>query len=215
MTNSKHTASLDEVLADYAHASQEFDAKVLQAFIDKYPEHARALQCYAHIQLTSMPATPEEIDEESLSDEEMLPRQSRLLQRMQQQRRVPSASDASEAAGKLASISGEQAVQAAAIAVFGSCEHGEDLLLLSVTESVVDRGVPDWFYEELGIHVGATPAALLVGMAMKRQPSGVLQRFSAKGKPTEPPSMTWEQAVEDCITDDAVKSAILKRPKRS
>jgi hypothetical protein len=212
MTNSKRTASLDEVLADYAHASQEFDAKVLQAFIDKYPEHARALQRYAHIQLTSMPATPDEVDEESLSDEEMLPRQSKLLQRMQQLRRVPSASDASEAAGKLASISGEQAMRAAAIAVFGSCEHGEDLLLLSITESVAEvRGVPDWFYEELGTQVGAAPAALIAGMAMKRQQPAGLQRFSAKGKPTEPPPMTWEQAVEDCITDDAVKNAILKR----
>ena len=158
MSNSKRTSRLDEVVADYAHASQEFDVKVLQAFIDKYPEYARDLQRYAYIQLTSVPATPQEVDNEPLSAEEMLPRQSKLLKRMQQLRGAPSALDASEAAGKLVSISGEQAIRAAAITVFGSCEHGEDLLLLSVTESVSEvRAVPDWFYEELGTHVGAAP----------------------------------------------------------
>lgn len=216
MTNSKRATNLDEVLADYAHASQEFDAKVLKAFIDKYPEHARALQRYAHIQLTSVPATLNEVDFEALSDEEMLPRQSKLLQRMQQLRGMPSASDASEAAGRLASISGEKAMQAAAISVFGSWEHGEDLLLLSVTDSTSEvRGVPDWFYERLGSHVGSTPAALIAGIAMKRQQPAALQRFSSKEKLKEPPPITWEQAVEDCITDEAEKNAILEHSRLS
>src|SRR5262245_31349470 len=130
MTNSKRTASLDEVLADYAHAAAKFDPNVLQTFIDKYPEHSRALQRYAHIQLTSVPATQDEINSEPLSDDEMLPRQSRLLQRMQQLRGTPSASDTSEALKGLASISGENAIQAATAAVFGSSEEGQDLLLL-------------------------------------------------------------------------------------
>lgn len=212
MINSKHTASLDEVLVDYGRASQEFDAKVLQAFIDKYPEHVRALQRYAHIQLTSIPATPEEVDSESLSVEEMLPRQSKLLQRMQQLRDAPLASDVSEAVGKLTSISGEQAMQATAIAVFGSCEHGEDLLLICITDSASEvRGVPDWFYKELSSRFGVTSAGLIAGMEMKRQQAIGRQRFSAKEKPVEPPSLTWEQAVEECITDDTVKKAILQR----
>jgi len=213
MTNTKRTASLDEVLADYAHASQKFDAKVLQAFIDKYPEHARALQRYAHVQLTSMPATPDEIDRELLSDEEMLPRQSKLLQRMQQLRHTPSAS---EAVKKLDSISGERALRAAAIDIFGSNEHGEDLLLLAIIESETEvSGVPEWFYESLGAHVKAIPAALIQGMAMKRQSVGLQQRFSAKEKPTESVSVSWEQIVEDCIFDDTTKNAILKRSASS
>ncbi|MES9841941.1 MAG: hypothetical protein ABW134_15400 [Candidatus Thiodiazotropha endolucinida] len=212
MTNNMRTKSLDEVLANYAQASQEFDAKVLQAFIDKYPEYTRALQRYAHIQLTSRPATPEEIDAESLSDEEMLQRQSKLLQRMQQLRGAPSSSDTSEAFAKLASISGEQSMREAAIAVFGSCEHGEDLLLLSVMETTSEvSGIPDWFYEELGAYIDVTPAALIDGMALKRQQPIGLQRFSSKEKPTELPATTWEQIVEDCITDDTVKDAVLKR----
>ena len=79
MSNSKRTSRLDEVIADYAHASEEFDESVLQAFINKYPEYARDLQRYAHIQLTSIPATPQEVANETLSAEEMLPRQSSRL----------------------------------------------------------------------------------------------------------------------------------------
>jgi hypothetical protein len=47
---------------------------------------------------------------------------------MQQLRGTPSTSDASEAVSKLASVSGEKAMEIAAIAVFGSSGHGEDLL---------------------------------------------------------------------------------------
>jgi hypothetical protein len=216
MTNNKHTASLDEVLADYERASQEFDARVLHAFIEKYPDHARALQRYAQIQLTSVPATVEEIDNEPLSDEEMLPKQSSLLQRMQQLIKTPSASEASEAAAKLASIVGEQALQAAAVAVFGSCGHGEDVLLLSVTESASESlDVPGWFYEDLSVHVGAPPAALIAGMTLNRQRSRGQQRFSTKEKPKEPVPISWEQMVDDCISDDAAKKTILERSKRS
>lgn len=54
-----------QALTEYAKAAPDFDATVLQAFIDKYPEHSRALQRYAYIQVSSVPATPEEIDNES------------------------------------------------------------------------------------------------------------------------------------------------------
>jgi hypothetical protein len=216
MSNSKRTPCMDDVIADYAHASEEFDESVLQAFVNKYPEYARDLQRYAYIQLTSVPATPQEVANETLSAEEMLPRQSKLLKRMQQLRGSPSALEASEGADKIASISGEHAIRAAAIAVFGSCTHGEDLLLLSVTESASEvRAVPDWFYEGLSIHLGAAPAALMAGMAMKRQRPAGLQMFSAKEKPVKTRSTTWQQAVEECITDDSVKTAILERSKRS
>jgi len=212
MANIKQTENLDEILTDYGRTSQVFDAMVLKTFINKYPEYSRELQRYAHIQLTSVPASQDEINSEPLSDEEMLPLQSKLLQRMQQLRGIPSASDISEAADKLASISGERAMQAAVIKVFGGCGHGEDLLFLCVTESSSEvRGVPDWLYKELSIHLGVTPAALIASMAMKRQKAIGMQRFSAKGKPAEPPPMTWEQALNECITDDGVKKAIMQR----
>ncbi|TDQ83478.1 hypothetical protein [Paraburkholderia silvatlantica] len=215
MTNTKRTASLDEVLADYANASPEFDAKVLRTFVEQYPEHAGALQRYAQVQLTSVAATADEVENEPLSDEEMLPLQSKLLQRMQQLRGAPSASDLQQASSKLASISGEKATQAAAAAVFGSSEHGEDLLLLSITESASGaQHVPDWFYEELGSHLSLSATVIQASLGSRLQPTG-LQRFSTRGKPAESPPVTWEQAVEDCITDDAVKRAILERSSRT
>lgn len=211
MTNSKRTVGLDEVLADYAHASQDFDATVLQAFIDKYPEHTRALQRYAQVQLSSVPATPEDVDSEEVSDEELLPLQSKLLQRMHELRGGPSAAEVTDAAQKLSSISGETATRAAALAVFGLSDDAVDLLFLSVADSSsYVEGVPHWFYEGLGSYLHAPPAAVLAGITLKRQPSG-LQRHSTQGRPIEPASTTWRQLVEDCIADETVKQAILSR----
>lgn len=214
MTNSKRAAGLDEVLADYAHAAQDFDSKVLQTFIEKYPEHGRALQRYAQVQLTSVPATREEVESESISDDEMLPLQSKLLQRMQALRGAPTAADSTEAAKRLASISGDAATRAATIAIFGTCDHGEDLLLLSVTDAPSDiEGVPDWFYKSLGAHVGLPSPAIQAGMALKRQPLG-LQRHSSKTKPVKQSPMTWEQVVNECISDEAIKRTILDRVRQ-
>lgn len=215
MTNSKRTASLDDVLVDYERASQAFDAKVLQTFINEYPQHADALRRYAHVQLTFVPATAEEIERESLSDTEMLPRQSKLLQRLQLLRGTPSASDTSEALDGLASISGENAIQAAASAVFGSAGHGEDMLLLCVVDSPSEvQDVPDWFFENLGEHIHVSPAAVAAAMAMKRQQSHQPLRFSSPGKPIAPESRRWNEVLQECITDDTIQSAILARGSR-
>jgi hypothetical protein len=212
--NTKRNPSLDEVLADYAGASQEFDAEVLQAYIDRYPDYARALQRFAQVQLTSVPATPEEVDNEPVSDEEMLPRQSKLLQRMQQLRSGSNSADTKNAERKLASISGEKALQAAVVAVFASYEHGEDLLLLSVVDAKNEmKDVPQWFYEGLGSHLSISPADLQACILAKwrQSSSNSVQRFSSKEKPVDLYFITWVDAVEDCITDHLVKRSILER----
>lgn len=216
MTNSKRTASLDVVLVDYERASEAFDVGVLQTFINEYPQHADALRRYAHVQLTFVPATAEEIQRESLSDNEMLPRQSKLLQRLQQLRGTPSASDTSEALSGLASISGENAIQAAASAVFGSSGHGEDMLLLCVVDSPSEiQDVPDWFFENLSDHIHVSPAAVVAAIAMKRQQSHHPLRFSTQSKPDAPNSRTWNEVLQECITDKTVQSTILTRGSRS
>jgi len=69
MSNSKRKMNLDDVLASYALAAPEFDANVLQAFVNQHPEHAPALRRYAQLQLTSVPATLEEVEQESVSDD--------------------------------------------------------------------------------------------------------------------------------------------------
>ena len=217
MINSKHTVDLDEVLDLYARASKAFDAKVLHDFISKYPEHTKPLQRYAQVQLTFKQPTREEVEAEHLTDEEMLPQRSKLLQRMQQLRGRPSPSEVAEASKKLAAVSGESGVANAAKAVFLSAGHGEDLLFVSVVDSTsrVD-GVPDWFHEKLGNHVGSPAAHVVQAIVAKRQQQHRgHQRFSAQDKLAEVPPVTWEQLVEDCITDEEVKKQIVERTERS
>ena len=216
MTNSKPTVELDEVLGMYARASESFDAKVLHDFIVKYPEHAKPLQRYAQVQLTFKQPTREEVESEQLSEEEMLPQRSKLLLRMQQQRGTPSPEDVAAAGKKLAAVSGPSGVENAARAIFSSAEHGEDLLFLSVVDSSFQvDGVPAWFHTRLGKHLECPPAAVSQAMAMKRQQHLGHQRFSAQDKLAEGPPVTWEQLVEDCITDEQVKKQILERKERS
>jgi hypothetical protein len=216
MINSKPTADLDEVLGLYARASEAFDAKVLRDFIEKYPEHAKQLQRYAQVQLTFKQPTRAEVEAEPLTDEEMLPQRSKLLQRMQQLRGTPSPDEVANAAKKLAAVSGASGVEGVARAIFSSAEHGEDLLFLSVVDSTspVD-GVPDWFYEGLGSHLGSPAAHVVQAIVAKRQQHLGHQRFSAQDKLAEGPPVTWEQLVEDCITDEEVKKKILERTERS
>jgi hypothetical protein len=216
MVNSKPTADLDEVLGLYARASDAFDAKVLREFIEKYPEHAQPLQRYAQVQLTFKRPSREEVEAESITDEEMLPQQSKLLQRMQQLRGTPSPDDVAEASKKLAAVTGASGVAAAANAVFGSSDHDEDILLVSITDSSSPiNGVPNWFYERLGKHIGAPAAHVVQAIVAKRQQHHGQQRFSAQDKLAEGPPMTWEELVEDCITDEEVKKEILERKERS
>jgi hypothetical protein len=209
MTNRTQTASLDEVLAAYAEAAQGFDAKVLQAFVRDYPEHAQALQNYAHVQLTSVPATREEMDAWDVSDEELLPLQSKLLQRMHQLRPGPADGEVDQALQRLSSISGSKATEAAASAVFGSVEHGEDLLLITITEADAPvEATPNWFYRKLGAHAGV-PGPIVQAALAKRGRVSRQQRHSSRSKPVHSPPMTWEEAVDECITDDEAKRAIL------
>lgn len=209
MKNGKHTESLDEVLASYERASESFDASVLNDFVQRYPGHADALNRYAQVQLSSVPATQAEIAAVELTDEQMLPLQSKLLERLQQQRATStsSAADAQEAAAKLQTISGSRAIEAATRAVFGGSDHGQDDLLLLVMEPPGVADPPDWVYSGLATYVNLPMASLHAGLH-GRMAAGV-QRFSSSGKPTDAQALTWQDAVEQAITDEAVKKAIL------
>jgi hypothetical protein len=207
--NRNHIERLDQVLASYADASEDFDARVLHDHIQRYPQFADALNRYAQIQLASVRATTKEIAETELSDEDLLPMQSKLLQSLQQLRATTgSKDDGKEAANKLANIKGAKAIDAAVVAVFGSVDHGEDDLFLLVTEGApTPSDVPDWVYAGLGRHLGVSSAGARAGIANRWE----AQRFSAQNKPVNAPPLAWEEAVEQTITDEAAKQAILRR----
>lgn len=208
--NRNHNESLDAVLAGYANASVEFDAQVLHDYIQRHPQFADALNRYAQVQLSSVCATSEEIAKTDLSDEELLPMQSKLLQRLQQLRPPLDANQGAgtDAAKKLAAIKGAKATEAAVVAVFGASGCGQDDLFLLITNPPPGiRDVPDWVYSGIGVHIGASSAGVRASIASI---SGG-QHFSASHKPINAPPLTWEEAVEQSITDEATKQAILRR----
>lgn len=207
--NRNHIEGLDQVLASYADASEDFDARVLHDYIQRYPQFANALNRYAQIQLSSVRATMEEIAETDLSDEELLPMQSKLLQALQQLRDpTGNQNDGKEAANKLAGIKGAKAIDAAVVAVFGGVDHGQDDLFLLVTERApTPSDVPDWVYSGLGRHLGVSSAGVRAGIASRWE----AQRFSARDKPVNAAPLSWREAVEQTITDEATKQAILRR----
>ena len=207
--NTNHSEGLDQVLASYVEASDEFDARVLHDYIRRYPQFADALNRYGQVQLSSVRATAEEIADTDLSDEELLPMQSKLLQRLQQLRApMGNQEDAKQAASKLAAIKGAKAIDAAAMAVFGGIDHGQDDLFVLVTERTPGpNDVPEWVYSDLGRHLGVSSAGLRAGIASRWE----AQRFSAPDKPINAGPLTWEEAVEQTITDEATKQAILRR----
>lgn len=208
--NRNQSEGLDQVLASYAEASEQFDARVLRDYIQRYPNFADALNRYAQVQLSSDRATADDVAKTDLSDDELLPMQSKLLQQLQQLRRPLDAGDedGKDAAKKLAAIKGAKATEAAAKAVFGGVRCGEDDLLLLVTEPTPGiSDVPDWVYLGLGGHLGVSLAGVRAGIAS----TFGAQRFSASNKPINVNPLTWEEAVEQSITDEATKQAILRR----
>lgn len=211
MKNGKHIEGLDEILANYAQASENFDARVLHDYVQRYPQYADALKRYAYVQLSSARATGEEIADVGLSDEEMLPMQSRLLERLQQLRAAPSsnADEVRTATNKLSTIKGNKAIDAATMAVFGASQYGQDDLLLLVTEPPGVRDAPDWVYFGLGAHVSLSMSAVRAGLASRMATSA--QRFSTAGKPVAAEPLSWEEAVQQSITDEATRRAILEK----
>jgi len=211
MNNSTRKMTLDDVLASYALAAPEFDANVLQAFVNEHPEHAPALRRYAQLQLTSVPATAEEVKQESVGDDELLPLQSNILQKMQALRGVPSSEEMEDVAKKLGTISGMAATHAATLAVFGTVAHGEDALLLCVIEPPGVNDVPEWFFVRLGNHIAVSARVLKAGLPHMKGDTRV-QRYSASERLVAPEPVSWVEAVRDCIDDETVQRTILESP---
>jgi hypothetical protein len=87
MSSRNANPTLDDVLAEYANASDGFDAKLLQDLVDRYPGFAPALHRYAQLQLASARATAGEIAAEELPESGMQASRSRLWSRMEIQGR--------------------------------------------------------------------------------------------------------------------------------
>lgn len=185
-------ATLDEVLAEYSSATEGFDAHVLQEFVERYPDFAAALHRYAQVQLSSLRASPDEIAAEPLSIEDLEPLRGTK---------------------KLEAISGEQGIRAAAVAVFGACRHGEDMLLILVKDTGI-KDAPGWVYDRLAKYVDA-PAPVVRRALPLRLHGQHAQRYSAQGKPIEGTALTWAEAVASCISDEETRRILISGEPRT
>jgi hypothetical protein len=184
-------STLDDVLAEYANAAEGFDAKVLQEMVDRYPDHAPALHRYAQVQLASARADEGEIAAEAIPAPEMPALQNKLRERMD-----------SLATKKLENISGEQGLRAAATAIFGACQHGEDMLLMLIKDSGI-RDVPGWVFERLAKYVDVPLSMIRQALPLQAHAQ------SYKGKPVKSAPVSWAEAVDACIADEETRRALL------
>jgi hypothetical protein len=191
MNPRNQNTSLDDVLAEYASAAEGFDAQVLQELVDRYPDHAPALHRYAQVQLASARAEESEIAAEVLSPLEMPALQNKLRERMD-----------SLATKKLEEISGEQRLRAAATAIFGACQHGEDMLLMLIKDSGI-RDVPVWVFDRLAKYVDVPLSMIRQALPLQAHAQ------SYKGKPRKSAPVSWAEAVDACIADEKTRRALL------
>lgn len=184
-------ATLDDVLAEFANAAEGFDARVLQELVGRYPDYASALHRYAQVQLVSARANESEIAAEVLTATEMPALQDKLRERM-----------GSLATRKLEDISGEQGLRAAATAIFGACQHGEDMLLMLIKDSGI-RDVPGWVLDRLAKYVDVPLSMIRQALPLQAHAQ------SYKGKPAKSAPVSWAEAVTACVADEKTRRALL------
>src|ERR1700722_12066234 len=90
----------DAVVQAFADASMTFDAQILNAYVDAYPEHADRLKSYAQVWLMASRASTQEIWSQ-IPNDEMLRAQSRLLMVWEQACEPSETNDVDEAARRL------------------------------------------------------------------------------------------------------------------
>jgi hypothetical protein len=191
MNHRNQNTSLDDVLAEYANAAEGFDAKLLQELVDRYPHHAPALHRYAQVQLASARAEENEIAAEVLSASVMPALRDRLRERM-----------GSLVTKKLEEISGEQGLRTAATAIFGACQHGEDMLLMLIKDSGI-RDVPGWVFDRLAKYVDVPLSMIRQALPLQAHAQ------SYRGKPTKSAPVSWAEAVAACIADEETRRSLL------
>lgn len=203
----KTTVSLDDVLHEYSDASENFDADILDEYINRYPEYADRLRNYASVWLMSRCATPEEIASEVVPEQEMLKTQSRLLSRLHS---MKESNNRTEEVGvvieRLKNIKGTQEFDRVAQIILGDFESDDEELLI---EEYIDPGLvkePFWIKERFGEVLECSPE--LVPIALVEYRSQVSHHYSANGKPAKIKPRNWIDAVESLSISQARKKML-------
>ena len=203
----KTAISLDEVLREYSDATENFDADILDEYLNRYPDYAERLRNYASVWLMSSFATPDEIASEVVPDQEMLVMQSKLLSRLHSLK--PSkeqTKDIGKVIERLNSIKGIEEFDRVTRKVLGNLESEEEELLI---EEYLDPGLekePSWIKERLSQVLGCLPEVIPVALFQYRLQ--VSHHYSSTGKPVKKKPRSWVDAVEELTVSNERKKTL-------
>jgi hypothetical protein len=197
----------DAVVQAFADASMTFDAQILNAYLDAYPEHADRLKSYAQVWLISSRASTQEIWSQAIPDEEMLRAQSRLLMVWEQACEPSETDDVAEAARRLDEFAGEEGLRVLTRSLLKSEDESEDILVVEY----LDPGLKD---EPASIRRRLAESircpARLVPNTLARHREQPHTHFSAKDKPECPSLRTWAEAVKELPVSEQRKAELLR-----
>lgn len=182
----------DAVVQAFADASTTFDAQILNAYLDAYPDYADRLKSYAEVWLMSTRASFQEIFEQEISDDEMLKAQSRLLMIWEKACEPGETDDINEAARRLDEFAGEDGLRNLTRALLESDDETESILVMEY----LDPGLTDepaWIGRRLADQIKCPVALIPQVLAQHREQPHT--HFSSKEKPECPPLRTWTEAV--------------------
>jgi hypothetical protein len=197
----------DAVVQAFADASVKFDAQVLNAYLDAYPEHADRLKSYAQVWLMSSCASAQEITDQEIPVQEMLRAQSRLLMIWEQACELSETEDVEEAARRLDEFAGDEGLRTLTRSLLGSEDEAEDILVMEYLDPGL-REEPASIRLRLAKRIRCPVE--LVPYALARHRAQPHTHFSATDKPECPPIRTWAEAVKELPVGEQRKMELLR-----
>ena len=199
----------DAVVQAFAHASEDFDADILDAYLKEYPHHAERLKSYAQVWLMSRRASPDEIAETTVPADRMLRAQSRMLMAWEQSTAETGTVDFAAAAAVFHQFSGGDGLKSLAQILLDSMDDDESVLAVEYLDIGL-KNVPVRREKRVANKVGI-PFELLPQAMAKYRSLGQAQTFhSARDKPLIVPLRSWEEAVADLPVSEERKKELLQ-----
>lgn len=197
----------DAVVQAFADASMTFDAQILNAYLDAYPEHADRLKSYAQVWLMSSRASAQEIWDQEIPDDEMLRAQSRLLMVWELACEPHDTNDVDEAARRLDQFAGDDGLRTLTRSLLGSEDATEDILVMEYLDPGLTEepaSIRRRLAERIRCPMDLVPQALAQHRAQPQT------HFSARDKPECPPTRTWAEAVRDLPVSEQRKAELMR-----
>ena len=199
----------DAVVQAFAHASEDFDPEIFDAYLKEYPHHGERLKSYAQVWLMSRRASPDEIAETTVPADRMLRAQSRMLMAWEQSTAETGTGDVAATVAAFQQFSGGDGLKSFAQILLDSKNDDESPLAMEYLDIGL-RNVPVRREKRVANKVGISLELLPQAMAGYRS-LGQAQTFhSARDKPAIVPLRSWVEAVRDLPVSEARKKELLQ-----